>query len=72
MKTKVIAFRVTQDEYRALVELCDSKGNISFSKLFGDEIRQKLLEAEELLKRRERAFKAKKKRDAKKAADAAQ
>jgi len=68
MKTKVIAFRVTQDEYALLAELTDEMGNVPFRKLFEPVIAERLNEARELIKRREKAQRAKAKREAKKAA----
>ena len=68
MKTKVIAFRVTQEEHQLLTELCDDLGNISFSRLFNEAIAEKVSTAKELIERRRKAFERKQKRDAKKAA----
>ena len=67
-KTKVIAFRVTQEEYVYLNELCDEMGNIPFSKLFDDALQQRMTEARALIKRRQKAAEAKAKRQAKKEA----
>ena len=67
-KTKVIAIRVTQEEYDHLVDLTDDLGNISFRKLFEDAIQGRMTEARELHKRRLKAFNAKQKRLAKKEA----
>ena len=67
-KTKVIAIRVTQEEYDHLVDLADELGNITFRKLFEDAIQARMTEAKELHKRRLKAFNAKQKRLAKKEA----
>ena len=67
-KTKVIAIRVTQEQYIYLNELCDELGNISFAKLFEPALEQRMTEARALIKRRQKAVEAKAKRLAKKEA----
>ena len=67
-KTKVIAFRVTDEEYVYLGELCDEMGNIPFSKLFEEALEQRMTEARALIKRRQKTAEAKAKRLAKKEA----
>jgi hypothetical protein len=67
-KTKVIAIRVTQEQYIYLNELCDELGNISFAKLFEPALQQRMAEATSLIKRRQKAAEARAKRQAKKEA----
>ena len=57
MKTKVIAFRVTEQEYQLLTELTDDLGNITFSKLFAPCVAEHLVAAEKVAKRREAQLK---------------
>jgi hypothetical protein len=68
MKTKVVAFRVTEEEYDLLTELASELVGGPFRKLFEQCIAEKVQEGRELIKRQERQAKAKAKRDAKKAA----
>jgi len=71
MKTKVIAFRVTQDEYEALSNmagLCGEKLSEFIARHLSD---VKAVAVNNLTMQRKKA-EAKAKRDAKKAADAAQ
>ena len=68
MKTKVVAFRVTQEEYDFITELATDTVDGNFRKLFEQCIAEKVEEGRQLIKKQERQAKAKAKRDAKKAA----
>ena len=71
MKTKVIAFRVTQDEYDALVYNGKCAG-MKLAEFVADSLRPTIALSKQALVKEQKRQEAKAKRDAKKAANAAQ
>jgi hypothetical protein len=67
-KTKVIAIRVTEEEYLYLSELSCENELYGWRKFFEQTINEKMVEARALIKRRQKAVEAKAKRQAKKEA----
>lgn len=67
-KTKVIAVRVTEEEYDLLVNLEDERGNLGLSKLVYVALADTIREAKELRMRQVKAHERKLKRLAKKEA----
>ena len=67
-KTKVIAVRVTQEEYDSLNNLQDELGNNGLSRLVYNALAETFRQAKELEIKQRRAFERKVKREAKKAA----
>lgn len=67
MKTKVIAFRVTQDEYDALAFMA-KQSEAKLAEFVYDCLRMPLFHAFEGLKKEQKRLEAKAKREAKKAA----
>ena len=67
MKTKVIAFRVTQEEYDALVYNA-SKRLMKLGEFVNDELRPVTNLSVQMFKKEQKRLEAKAKRDAKKAA----
>lgn len=71
MKTKVIAFRVTQDEYEALCYIAKMYG-LKLSEHVNNCLKGDIMQGVNGLLKEQKRLEAKAKRDAKKAADAAQ
>lgn len=71
MKTKVIAFRVTHDEYDALVYNGKCAG-LKLAEFVVDSLRPTIALSKQALVKEQKRQEAKAKRDAKKAANAAQ
>jgi hypothetical protein len=67
MKTKVIAFRVTQDEYAALYYMARTK-NIKLAEHVNECLTSAIMQGFEALQKERKKAEAKAKRDAKKAA----
>jgi hypothetical protein len=71
MKTKVIAFRVTEDEYAALYFMARTL-NVKLSEHVNTCMTSAIMQGFEALKKERKKAEAKAKRDAKKAANGAQ
>lgn len=67
MKTKVIAFRVTEDEYAALYYMARTKG-VKLSEHVNECMTSAIVQGFEALKKERKRLEAKAKREAKKAA----